>query len=122
MREITGHKVRGLNEALRITARDEPGADGGNHVYHIGFATGERTAAWTIIEFQNGSLKESNVNGVSSEALIAVVMDRLEGFQRGEFACRETELALTKLQEAMHWLHHRTRDRVARGVEGTSAI
>jgi hypothetical protein len=28
---------------------------------------------------------------------------------------------LTKLQEAMHWLHHRTLERMSRGVEGTSA-
>jgi hypothetical protein len=25
---------------------------------------------------------------------------------------------LTKLEEAMHWLHHRTNERVRRGVEG----
>jgi len=51
--------------------------------------------------------------------LIAVVIDRLQGFQGGKFACRENALALTKLEEAVHWLHHRTAQRLARGVEGT---
>jgi hypothetical protein len=35
-----------------------------------------------------------------------------------EFSCRENAIALTKIQEAMMWLQKRTRDRVARGVEG----
>ena len=49
-----------------------------------------------------------------------IVLDRLRGFQESEFKCRENALAITKLEEAMHWLHHRTRARVARGVEGTN--
>ena len=48
-----------------------------------------------------------------------MLIDRLRGFQAGPFGCRENALALTKLEEAMHWLHHRTRGRMARGVEGT---
>ena len=28
-------------------------------------------------------------------------------------------IALTKLEEAQHWLKHRTEQRLARGVEGT---
>lgn len=71
------------------------------------------------INFQNGPIAESGVNGISNEALLAIVEDRLIGFQSGEYACRENAIALTKLQEAMMWLQKRTRDRVARGVEGT---
>jgi hypothetical protein len=47
-------------------------------------------------------------------------IDRLQSFQSGDFACRENALALTKLEEALHWLDHRTKDRQRRGVEGTS--
>lgn len=72
------------------------------------------------INFQNGPIKESGVNGISNESLLAIVEDRLLGFQSGQFACRENAIALTKLQEAMMWLQKRTRDRVARGVEGTN--
>jgi hypothetical protein len=70
--------------------------------------------------FQNGPIAESGPNGISNEVLLAIVIDRLECFQKGQFACRENALALTKLQEAVHWLHHRTRERLARGVEGLS--
>ena len=71
--------------------------------------------------FKNGPIAEEGVNGVSGEALLAVVADRLECFQKGAYACRENAIALTKIQEAMMWLQKRTRDRMSRGVEGTSA-
>ena len=72
------------------------------------------------IKFQNGPILEFGVNGISNESLLAIVEDRLAGFQSGEFACRENAIALIKLQEAMMWLQKRTRDRMARGVEGTN--
>lgn len=51
---------------------------------------------------------------------MAVVIDRLQGFQSGQYACRDNAIALTKLEEALMWLNKRTNDRIARGVEGTS--
>lgn len=125
MREITSHKVNGLNEALTIKATDDPGAGGANHVYEIVTNPGAGPTAIAVqihhVCFQNGPIFEAGVNGVSNEALLAIVEDRLKCFQGGQYACRENALALTHVQDAMHWLHHRTRERVARGVEGTSA-
>jgi len=72
--------------------------------------------------FQNGPIPENGVNGLTQEVLIAICIDRLEGFQSGQFACRENALALTKLQEAQMWLLKRTRDRIARDVEGTHEV
>jgi hypothetical protein len=46
------------------------------------------------------------------------VIDRLRGFQSGDFRNRENALALTKIEEALLWLHKRTKDRLERGVEG----
>ena len=60
------------------------------------------------------------MNGISQEALLAILIDRLRGFQSGQYACRENAIALTKLEEATMWLQKRTLDRVRRGVEGTS--
>ena len=74
------------------------------------------------IVFQNGPVKEFGVNGISNESLLAIVEDRLLGFQSGQYACRENAIALTKLQESMLWLQKRTRDRIARGVEGTHQV
>lgn len=122
MRELTSHKANGLNEALKIMVCDEPGAGGACHHYNISAYDCEKGEIYgaTEIHFQNGPIQENGVNGISNEALLAIVEDRLAGFQAGQFACRENAIALTKIQEAMMWLQKRTRDRVARGVEGTS--
>ncbi len=124
-RELTSHKVNGLNEKLKIVVMDEPGQGGACHVYDI--VTVEQTDAdddggeiHCAIHFQNGPIQEFGVNGISSEALLAIVEDRLVGFQSGQFACRENAVALTKIQEAMMWLQKRTLDRMKRGVEGTN--
>lgn len=118
-REITSHKVNGLNEELTIRVLDEPGQGNACHQYAIKYATLDGQKA-DFISFQNGPISEFGVNGISNEALLAIVEDRLKGFQSGEYACRENAIALTKIQEAMMWLQKRTRDRIARGVEGTS--
>lgn len=122
MRVITSHKVNGLNEALLVNVLDTPGPGNACHEYQIRhFEQDHDDIELCNIQFQNGPIAENGVNGVSNEALLAIVEDRLLGFQSGDYACRENALALTKLQEAMMWLHKRTRDRMARGVEGTSA-
>lgn len=125
-RELHDHKVNPANEKLSVTALDAPGDGGACHLYHIsGFtaarnpSASDRYSLEVELLFQNGPIPEVGVNGITHEALLAVLIDRLRGFQAGPFGCRENALALTKLEEAMHWLHHRTRGRMARGVEGT---
>lgn len=115
MRELHEHKVNECNEAITITA-DEPDPANGNasHVYTCTFAG--HTAA---ISFQHGPIKEVGTNGLTQEVLLAILTDRLRGFQSSPYACRENALALTKIEEAQMWLQKRTRDRLARGVEGT---
>jgi hypothetical protein len=123
-REITHHKFSNLNELIRVEAVDEPGPGGACHEYLILWSHDydKRPVKQVpcLIRFQKGALQEVGLNGGSDEALLAVVIDRLQSFQAGPFACRENALALTKIQEALHWLNHRTRDRMARGVEGQS--
>jgi hypothetical protein len=57
-------------------------------------------------------------NGTTNEELLAVLIDRLR-FLSAKLPSRETSIATTKLEEALMWLEKRTRDRQARGVEGT---
>lgn len=109
-------KVNGSNENVVIGAMDEPGEGGAYHDYRITLKETSRIVG--DIDFQNGPIKERGVNGCHQEDLLAIVIDRLEHFQAGAFNCRENALALTKIQEALHWLEHRTAARVARGVEG----
>ena len=53
------------------------------------------------------------------EALLAVLIHRLDGFQAGRFECRENYQARKHLALALECLHARTRERIHKGVEGT---
>lgn len=120
MRTIEDHKVNPANDRITITALDEPGSGGANHVYRVSIDNG--TYGQNVeLTFQNGPINEVGVNGLTHEVLLAIVADRLRAFQAGRFACRENALALTKIEEAQQWLHARTRGRMLRGVEGTHA-
>ena len=118
MKKITTHKVPGLNEAITITADDEVGCGGAHHQYTLSYLV-EGQACTTFIDFQEGPIDAAGPNGVSNEALLAVVIDRLEGFQKGPFACVENEAALSHVQEALEYLKSRTLERMERGVEGS---
>jgi hypothetical protein len=119
MRTIDTHKVNPANDKIAINVMDEPGSGGAPHHYALDV---NGTENGVDLRFQNGPIGEVGVNGVTHEALLAVIVDRLEHFQKGPFACRENAIALTKIQEAQHWLLHRTRARMDRGVEGTHTV
>lgn len=121
MREIFDHKVTALNEtAIRVFAVDEPGAGGGaNHKYEIWIKKENHTEV-VEINFQHGPLLEADVNGLTDQALLAIVLDRLRGFQKGEFSCRENAIALTHFETGLLWTGKRAADRRARNVEGTN--
>lgn len=53
--------------------------------------------------FQNGSYLNSRPNGLTDEALIAILLDRLQGRQRGK-SSREVACAITNIQQGAHWL------------------
>lgn len=98
---------------------DIPGHGSANHEYEI-LLNGKGEELHTRISFQNGPIdEEGGVNGIFHEDLLAIVVDRLKSFQAGKYSCRENALALTKIEEAIHWLAHRTVTRMDRGVEGT---
>ena len=107
------------NDYTEVFAVDEAGPGNANHVYDIRDATGNHNICQPIV-FQNGPIKESGVNGIQNEDLIAIIIDRLQGFQRGEFACKDNGMALVNLHGAMAYLRQRTKKREDRGVEGTS--
>jgi len=78
------------------------------------------------IKWQEGALgrdgDRAEPNGAFVETVIAACTQRLEYFQDSKFKCRENALAITKLQEALHWLDSRTKDRESRDVEGTHKV
>lgn len=119
-RELTLHRVNSLNERILVYPRENV-AHGPIPVHYDACrieATGHILTLHEI-RFQKGSEADNGVNGITNEVLLAIVQDRLNGYQAGSFACRENAMALTKIEEALMWLHYRSRDRLARGVEGT---
>lgn len=128
MRELTGHKVNGCNEAITIHVLDQPGRGGACHHYRIthpgpvGPINPNNDPSYSEIYFQNGPIKEVGTNGITHEALLAILIDRLQGFQSGPYACDENALALAHIKTAQAILHERTQKRLARGVEGTHQL
>ncbi len=111
----------GMHRFTDIFVVDEPGPGGACHEYAItplNAPKDQPVGEYGYIRFQKGPVAENKLNGCFMEDLLCIVVDRLESFQSGEFACRENALALTKVQEALHWLNHRTADRIDRDVEG----
>lgn len=112
MRELTGHKVNPANDQLEVTVRDQPGDGGACHDYQIKLPDGSGIR----IGFHNGPIAEAGVNGVTHEALLAILIDRMEGFQSGPYANDYNDLALKHLNEAQEALLRRTKERMS--IEG----
>ena len=113
----------GTRKYTEVRVVDEKGQGNANHEYEICSVSTEEQKGVQLgsVSFQNGPIKEAGVNGVMNEDLIAIVIDRMRGFQSGDYKCRDNAIALTKLEEALMWLRNRTNEREARGVEGTHA-
>lgn len=114
----------GTRKHTEVQVLDEPGQGNANHKYRVVSAQPDDGEHGTLgeVNFQNGPIKEAGVNGVMNEDLVAIVIDRMRGFQSGDYACRQNALALTKLEEALMWMRDRTNERDRRGVEGTSTV
>jgi hypothetical protein len=121
---IRDHEINAANASISITA-DEPSQGNSSHVYTV---TAQDGTVLGVLRFQNGPITTDaaggifGVNGLTHEVLLAVILDRLRGFQTSKYSTRENSIVITKLEEALQWLHWRTRGRIARGVEGTHAV
>ena len=69
---------------------------------------------------QNGAVKENGVNGCQVDTLIETAKIMIEKFNES-LQCYENEVAIVYLEEALLALSDRKRNRISRGVEGTSS-
>lgn len=133
MHLVEHHKLDTGNNKLNVIALGQPGPGGANHRYDIsGFDTQENPSAPDVgglrmslkrhvLLFQNGAIAEVGVNGITMEVLLAILIDRLEGFQSGPFPDEFNAVALRHVRGALGVLHDRTRERIIRNVEGQQA-
>jgi len=109
----------GTRKYTEVKVLDEPGQGNANHKYEVVLVE-NRNQVVCEVNFQNGPIKEFGVNGVANEDLIAIVIDRLRGFQSGDYTCASNDKAIACLHFALEELRSRTNEREARGVEGTN--
>jgi len=116
MRSITSHHDgHGLNESIVIAA-DEPGPGGASHRY-VFLIDGTEVGA---LQFQCGPRNvEGSTPGITEGAFLMTLIDRLECFQAGPYACEENAVALEKARECLAAIRLRADNRAARGVLGT---
>lgn len=120
MKEVTNRLL--TNKYTRVFHEDE---FTNNAPHHFKVYESTRTPEPKLlgqVDFQEGPIKESGVNGVCNEDLIAMVICRLDSFQRSPYKCAENAMAIDKLEEALICLRRRTVDRENRGVEGTHIV
>lgn len=126
-RELFDHKTSKLNrECIVVKTADYRSEDGAHHKYTIevfpfNAEPGAEPVHTVQLEFQNGPLAEVGANGITEQALIAIVLDRFRSFNSGPYGCRENSIMITKLEEALLWGQKRANDRAMRNVEGVRA-
>lgn len=121
VRDITTHHDgHGLNEAILVQAVGDVGPGGANHRYAIEYISGNVMTRIGTLQFQKGPRDEpGSTSGITEAALLAVLIDRLECFQAGPYACEENQQTLDALWVAMNAVHARAHARAERGVLGT---
>jgi hypothetical protein len=96
-----------------VAALDGPNESGAAHLYAI---NGDPD---TRVQFQKGPRKaEDSTPGIFDDDLLAIIQDRLEGFQAGPFACKDNGDALIAVRAARGALAKRVARRMAAGVLG----
>ena len=109
------------NAPTNVAALDDRDPKAGNtsHTYGIQYG-GPKDVCH--IQFQHGPRGvEGSTPGVFDDDLLAIIEDRLVGFQSGPFACAENAEALKCVFNARLHLGKRVARRIAQGVLGANA-
>lgn len=69
------------------------------------------------INFQDGPVSEHGVNGLTNEALLAILIHRTQILNE-QFPCNENSEAIALMTKAKHVFESRTKRRQAAGIEG----
>lgn len=109
------------NAPTNVVAIDDrdPAAGNASHTYGIQYGGPSDVCR---IQFQHGPRGiAGSTPGVFDDDLLAIVDDRLSGFQSGPYACQENADALNLVRAAREALGLRVARRVSQGVLGVNA-
>jgi len=81
----------------------------------------EGVAPTICFTIQSDPISEVGVNGVQATDMLHYVKCLFESLNES-FPCRENALTITKIEEALHWQEARTKNRIARKVEGKNEL
>lgn len=88
------------------------GTDVNGHVYQV-----QAGSKLTEINFQHGGVVDNGVNGLTNDALLAILIHRMNVLN-SRFWCRENDRVISNLEDTLAFLEVRTARRMVRGVEG----
>lgn len=73
------------------------------------------------IEFHQGPVPDNNLHGLTSEALLAILIHRTK-YLDSCFPCDENKRAIAHMEMALASFEERTTNRIVRGVEGQNIV
>ena len=91
------------------------------HYYVAEWTDKEGHARSCEVSFQDGPIPANGVNGLTSEAMLEILIHRTATLNTN-FPCEENELAILHMKKALDWFNTRTAKRKARGVEGKNVV
>ena len=101
------------NRLNKVYTLEDKGNGGAYHMYKISKADTDEPVQ--CIQFQDGARgAEGSVDGCLDVDLLEIVRHRLICFNQGEFATRDTAIAIQKIEEALLWLNKGIDDKMRR--------
>jgi len=114
MRSLPTHSP---SNVAALDPRD-PNAGSASHCYGIQHADPKEVVR---IQFQHGARRAvGSVSGIFDDDLLAILEDRLVGFESGPFACEENAEALQHIRKAREALGRRVATRMSQGILGVN--
>ena len=114
-KDNNGVEVDALKETgggVAVGGQQTPVFNVDGHYYSV--LTGKE---YQMLKFQLGPVPTNGVNGLTNEALLAILIHRTK-FLDAKFGCDENKRAIQHMEEALVNLEVRTARRIVRGVEG----
>ena len=131
--EPTGQFMRESNADVQIVVYDDddirwsPTKRSSTCHYSLAVKQGDFSQVSAAIRFHKADPKRTDefgqpcptpTNGITVEALLTVCLDKLRVHQAGRFPNELNALAIVSIEEALHHLQSRTKNRIERNVEG----
>lgn len=120
--DVRGPVIHTDHNGLEVMAVNGVEVDGEVHKTMPGHAylvTGGQVAEQ--INFQAGPVPQNGVNGLTNEALLAILIHRTCTLD-SMYPCDENKVAIDHMTKALSSLEDRTKKRFARGVEGKQVV